>query len=156
MTPDDQDRRRPASRRSGPGGKPVRIVAEPSAFLPKARNVLMNGFDPGAAQVAPEVAERIGLVQRPMLMIISPPQTRARMLMIVPQLPRLNQALLVRPAPPSGHEDAEVAQEVADVDHPGRGDRQVDAPSGPVTRNGIAAEDADGDGRVGRRLERAG
>ena len=42
-------------------------------------------------------------------------------------------------SPSPGGEDTEVAQEVADVDHPGRRDRDVDRRAAPVRTNGMAA-----------------
>src|SRR6266568_7910576 len=79
--------------KTGHEGRPDRTLGLPSDVFPNARNVLMNGFDQVFRRSLPKTP-KIGLVQMPMLMTIAVPQIRARTLMVVPQLPRLNQAPL--------------------------------------------------------------
>src|SRR5439155_1878162 len=76
---------------TGQAGSPVRMLGLPSELVPNARNVLMNGLDQRLRRSFPK-SPKIGLVQMPMLITIAVPHTRARTLMIVPQVPRLNQA----------------------------------------------------------------
>src|SRR6266550_2829552 len=67
--------------------------------------------------------------------------------------PEREPGALVRPALAAGNEDAEVTQEVAEVDHSGCGNGHVDRPECPGQEQRDRAKHADRDRRIDRRLE---
>src|SRR5947207_9433283 len=73
--------------KTGTAGRSLRRVP------PTFRNVLMNGFGQVLRRSDPKAPNNDDC-QSPMLTIIAPPQIKATMLMIVPQLPSENQAPL--------------------------------------------------------------
>ena len=81
------------------------------------------------------------------------PQMSARMLIGMPHRPRLNQAFWCGQPRQRATSEAEVAQEVAQVDQPGRRDRQRDAADRPDQQDRDGGEDADRDRGVGRGAE---